>query len=796
MPRVLQSLIQGTFGSRDHGNFEAVVVDKGALIHWFRDHLRERFPWTRALTVVPEGVVGPGSIIQSNFGTGDVRNFEVVVPIKKGERVELWSYFRNNAAETPWQPAARVTGAMDDVAGAAAIIQSTFGTSDTGNFEVVVPLKKGERVELWHFFRNNADPALPWLRGVRVTEPQDDVLWGASLIQSTLGSGNFEVAVPLRAANGKVELWHFFRDATTLEWHKALLISDDVSGPGVLIQSDFGDSDQGNLEAIVSEHDRLVHYFRDNQGPPRPWQRGAIVTESLAGWGCLIQSNFGAGDHKNFEVLAEETNGSLVHYWRSNFDPHGPWLRWEPLIRQPYEVRLSDTRRIVQLTGEFDRSLDRREDDGSFICLEHPPFAHNRTETTAGIHGTDLGVSFLHDGKTFFMFGDTWRVNQPDAITNFDAIAFTTETNPGAGLKLTFIPGPPIIVPDVPQDEFNVPLDGVSVDGAMFVFFSTDAVHVEEHQPLMRRSILTRSTDGHRFDQLYSFSVTQFINVSVEKTTLPADEARELGLADPHVLLIWGSGRYRSSAVYLAVLPIAGLTTRAGLLFYAGQHGSFAWSAREADATPLFPAGCVGELNVRWNPFLRRYLLMYNSDNPIGIMMHTAKKPWGPWSRAPITVFEKFFRRPGLNADDPCLGAGLGKFMHVSWAWKKCDCMHDDFFSRGEGHPADFFNGEEYGAYQIAHMAKGDPNGAFTDLFFTMSTWNPYQVMLMTTRVEASVLHTPAETLLQSQVEARQRLTQSQQLAASASWMPRSRARGAVDVLRELDAAPSSKRII
>jgi hypothetical protein len=781
------------------------VVEGASLVHWFREHLDDDdfFPWTRGAVIVPGDVAGPGSIIQSNFGTSDVRNFEVVVPVRHGDRTELRAFFRNNAAQTPWQPAGRVTSETDDVAGAAALFQSNFG--DNNNFEVVVPLRKGPRVELWHFFRNNDEAGFPWRPGARVTGPDDDVLWGASLIQSNFGPrdrGNFEVAVPLRAANGKVELWHFFMDSATLQWHRAGMISADVSGPGVLIQSDFGDRDHGNFEVVVPEHHRLVHYFFDNQRPGGRWQRGAIVMEALDGWASLIQSNFGLGDHKNFEVMADEANGAVVHYWRSNVEPHGPWLRSSPIVRQPHGARLPNTRRIVQLTGEFDRSLDkdepgrpfRREGDGSFICTDRPPFAFNQTETKAGIQGTDLGVSFEHDGKTFFLFGDTWRVGHPEGTINFDAIAFTTDTNPDDGLSLTFLPSPPIIVPPVPQGEFNVPLDGISVAGTMFVFFTTDARKLEGDRAVMGRAILTRSTDGQRFDQLYELSRSKFINVSIVRRTLRVDEARNLGLTDPDVLLIWGSGIWRSSTVYLAILPMAGLETREGLRFYAGQRGTFVWSDHEADATPLVPAGCVGELSVRWNSFLGRYLLMYNSDDPGGIVLHTAKKPWGPWSRAPVTVFDPNFRRiaDGIDPRDPCLGAGFGRFIHVDWDVKKCDCVHDSFFDRPR--PAHLAGGDAYGPYQIAHMAKGDASGTFSDVYFTMSTWNPYQVMLMTTRLEASVINTPADALARSHADAGTFLTQSHLLSAAGRVDEAvGQARGAVDVLRDLDPARSAE---
>ena len=69
--------------------------------------------------------------------------------------------------------------------------------------------------------------------------------------------------------------------------------------------------------------------------------------------------------------------------------------------------------------------------------------------------------------------------------------------------------------------------------------------------------------------------------------------------------------------------------------------GKPVWKQTEAEAIPLTDAGCVREFSVRWNKFLGSWLLLYNSDNPRGIVLHTSRKPWGKWSR-PYTIFDPF----------------------------------------------------------------------------------------------------------------------------------------------------------
>src|SRR5215213_3551983 len=91
-------------------------------------------------------------------------------------------------------------------------------------------------------------------------------------------------------------------------------------------------------------------------------------------------------------------------------------------------------RKVCQLTGEWDRQ-------------RHTP-AHNRTETRFGLVGTDLGASFEHDGRLWFLFGDTWpgapRMSEKptppgggSSVENGgDSVAWTTDRDPEPGIPL------------------------------------------------------------------------------------------------------------------------------------------------------------------------------------------------------------------------------------------------------------------------------------------------------------------------------------------------------------------------
>ncbi|MDQ4102950.1 MAG: DUF4185 domain-containing protein [Actinomycetota bacterium] len=499
---------------------------------------------------------------------------------------------------------------------------------------------------------------VPWMRGQGITGEQDNVAGPACIIQSASSAGQhgrFEVVVPLYLHDGSIELRHFFQDKN--------------NGPG-------------------------------------PWTKAQFVTQSCAGLGGITQSSLGPAGNGNFEVLVDEPRGSVVHYWHPNDRVEEVWVRTNRFtILEPYPRLAHRAEKIVQLTGEFDRE--------GWSGTGTPDFAFNRTESRFSIIGTDLGVSFAHHDRLYFLFGDTWRVGHPTPNDDLDAIAFSTDKNPDDGLELTFLPQAPF-VPGIAQGAFEVPLDGVSWNGSMYVFFSTDLRLVGKYA-VMGRSILARSdNNGLDFRLLHEVSRHKFINVS---TMIVDGRAHGLPGHGPQ-LVVFGSGRYRSSDVYLAVKPAARLEEPGGFLFYTGGLNKPYWSREEEDAVPLFGEGCVGELSVRWNPMLGAWMCLYNADWPAdrsavgGVVMRWARRPYGPWSKGDLV----------FSVND-----GLGKFMHLPGA----DHTQEGF---GSDRSADL--GAMYGPYQIPQYARRSDSGV--QIYFTMSTANPYQVMLMTVNIPTS----------------------------------------------------------
>jgi Domain of unknown function (DUF4185) len=353
--------------------------------------------------------------------------------------------------------------------------------------------------------------------------------------------------------------------------------------------------------------------------------------------------------------------------------------------------------------------------------------AHNRTETQVGIRGTDGGGSFVHGGRLCFLFGDTWRIGQEEAPLNLDSVAFAAlDQDPDQGLDLTFNRQPPLIAGgQVMQVEDDTPLEGVSVGGIMFVFFSDQSFPVLASALQIRRSVLASSADdGLNFTFLREFSRLYFTSsISLEVT-----EGAQLGLPDfGPTLLIWGTGRARSGDLYLAVIPLTDLAAGGSLRFFAGDTGlGPVWTEDEKQAAPLFSAGGVGEHSVRWNWFLNSWMVLYKGLNPDGIVLRLAPHPWGPWT-GPVVVLASFFNQR------------MGRFLHLpadsrqpwhDWQWDELP-VQDASRETAAGDP--------YNPSLISPFTRGQ-QGVISDFYFAMSTWNPYQVVLMKASLLAAEL--------------------------------------------------------
>lgn len=377
-----------------------------------------------------------------------------------------------------------------------------------------------------------------------------------------------------------------------------------------------------------------------------------------------------------------------------------------------------EIRKICQVVGEFDRQ-------------QGMPTV-NATERRFKFWGADLGASFEHKGRLYFLFGDTHPSGGLVRARDADSMAVSDTTNPRDCIRLSFLTDPDggfrqLQIPGVYSGAFAVPTGGFSLNGRMYILATGD--HRERGN--VGRSVLARSDDdGHEFRYLYDISRDKMVHVA--PVLVSAGQVQNLPAPDGAGVLLWGSGDFRRSNPHLAFLPAGAVEDTSALRHFAGLDPvtqAPRWSADEAESVPLFDQPCLGELSAGWNAFLQKWMLLYTCGGPrAATFLRTADQPWGPWS-APEALVDP------AREDGECGFISAGRppqqqpaLLQLVRLGRRCHTVSDPH--------TPFTPGEAYGPYLISPFTEGEP-GLSSTIYFLVSTWNPYTVVLMQATLRA-----------------------------------------------------------
>jgi hypothetical protein len=405
------------------------------------------------------------------------------------------------------------------------------------------------------------------------------------------------------------------------------------------------------------------------------------------------------------------------------------------------------SQKVCQLTGETDLQFNKP--------------TTSQTETRYGLVRADLGYSFEHNGKLFFLFGDTEPTptfngkpnldkNPPrDNGLDNDAIGYVSNiasiSSLDQCLRLDFTMDSigayknPVVLnaqgqPAIKLRIDEMPIAGISDAGRMFVIFGTDNnVYPTPGPTLADLGFSTRTVvgvsddDANTFHFLYDFSKPTNPGGSDAKFVNTAIAEGQDGF-----MYFWGTegGKsYRLSPVFLARKPVGSMSTLNPIeyLHAVNPDGTPVFATSESEATPLFhdSPDCAGELGVEWNQFIHGWVMLYNcrnntQANPSGIWMRVAQEPWGEWS-APQTIF---------NA---VRDSALCHFIHRAVDQQNptpCDNLSTADRIGMEG--------GNYAPYFISRYTTIDQTRETSTFFYTMATWNPYTQVIMKTTIHSS----------------------------------------------------------
>ena len=187
-------------------------------------------------------------------------------------------------------------------------------------------------------------------------------------------------------------------------------------------------------------------------------------------------------------------------------------------------LSLVSTTKVEQVIGDFDKHTKTK--------------TRSQTSARFGVLGTDLGQSFEHAGKVYFLFGDTIGPGGGG-----DPIGYATSPDADGGLSLSFVgEGEGNYLKVKPDGKkmagFEVPIAGIDLGGTAYLVCKIDHAGDDEDGPTDRAVIV-------RFDEANGkFPIVRTLS------TLPDGHFVKVALVrDGEWIYIFGSGRYRRSSV-------------------------------------------------------------------------------------------------------------------------------------------------------------------------------------------------------------------------------------------------------
>ncbi|CAJ1495457.1 DUF4185 domain-containing protein [[Mycobacterium] kokjensenii] len=329
------------------------------------------------------------------------------------------------------------------------------------------------------------------------------------------------------------------------------------------------------------------------------------------------------------------------------------------------------------------------------------PNSPNQTLQRFGISGTDLGIPWDNgdpaNRQILMAFGDTFGYCRVPGKQWRQNVLFRTQDNNladgitiGPGAVGNRYSGSPLrqanfskqILPAVqlaPHQEGMIPTAAIGIAGNQYMNFMSIKKWGRDGEWSTNYSALAVSNDNGETWGVYPGTVRSSSPENVPRARyVPGNENFQMGAflrGNDGYLYSYGTPAGRGGSAYLSRVPERVIPDVSRYQYWNGDSGSWVPN-NPAAATPVIP-GPVGEMSVQYNTYLKQYLALYgNGGNDV--VARTAPTPQGPWS-AEQTLIPTGQIPGGIYAP----------YMHP-WSTGK-------------------------------------------DVYFTLSLWNAYDVMLMRT---------------------------------------------------------------
>jgi hypothetical protein len=297
------------------------------------------------------------------------------------------------------------------------------------------------------------------------------------------------------------------------------------------------------------------------------------------------------------------------------------------------------------------------------------PNSPNRTLERFGISGTDLGIPWdngdpgnrqvlMAFGDTFgycAMHGQQWRYNvlfrsQDHDLSHGIHVADGVPNNPYSGS--------PVWAPGLSKQVLNsihkaghetgiIPTSALSLGRTQYMSFMSIKNWGRDGEWSTNYSGIARSLDNGQSWGVYPSSIRLAAADTVPGGRFfPGNENFQMGAFMPGkdgYLYSFGTPPGRSGAAFLSRVQPGALPDLGKYQYWNGEGRGWV-PVDPGAATPIFP-GPVGEMSAQYNDYLKQYLVLYTNGGNNDVIARTAPKPEGPWS--PEQPLVSSFQMPG-----------------------------------------------------------------------------------------------------------------------------------------------------
>jgi Domain of unknown function (DUF4185) len=305
----------------------------------------------------------------------------------------------------------------------------------------------------------------------------------------------------------------------------------------------------------------------------------------------------------------------------------------------------------------------------SLVDFVTGPNSPNKTLERFGISGTDLGIPWDNGDpgghQVLMAFGDTfgycsvhgqqWRYNvlfrsQDRDLNQGIHVADGVPNNPYSGS--------PVWAPGLSKQVVNsihkashetgiIPTSAISLGRTQYMNFMSIRNWGRDGEWSTNYSGIARSVDNGQSWGIFPGTIRLASADTVPGGRyFPGNENFQMGAfmkGKDGYLYSFGTPSGRGGPAFLSRVPPNFLPDLTKYQYWNGEGKG--WVARDPSAaTPIFP-GPVGEMSAQYNDYLKQYLVLYTNGGSNDVVARTAPSPEGPWS--PEQPLVSSFSMPG-----------------------------------------------------------------------------------------------------------------------------------------------------